>query len=532
MRRKIEKDIEAFVNGRISRRDLMKRAGAVGAISALPLGVLSYEARAATPKRGGHIRIANPETSTTDVLDTTKLTSGFSQMMFYTIYSQLTEVTPDGGIAPLLAESFEANTGATEWVFNLRKGAEFHNGKSVDADDVIMSIKRHQGEDSESPTKAFAESISGMKKDGNHRVIFTLKEGNADFPYVLSASTFGIHPVVNGEVDVSGIGTGAYILDEFDPGVRASFKRNPNYYISDKGFFESGEMLGIQDPNSRTTAMISGEVDYVGGVDPKTADLLGKKPGVNMLEVTGMQHYLFAMRTDLAPYDNNDVRLALKYAMDREDILSKVLRGHGSLGNDNPISPVNRYHAGDSIPQRQYDPDKAKFHMKKAGMEGATFELSATNGLFEGALDSAVLFSEHAKKAGINIVPKQVPSDGYWSDVWMTAPWCASYWSGRPTEDWMFSQGYSEESSWNETYWKHPKFNSLLKAARAELDDKKRRDMYAEMQHLVHDEGGALIFLFANHIGAYSNNVTPPDQIAGNWEFDGYKIMERWSYKT
>jgi len=531
MRRKIERDIQAFVNGQISRRDLMRRATALGALSALPLGVLSFEAKAATPKRGGNFRMGTSQGSTTDIMDTTKLTSGFTQMLFFTHFSQLTEVGVDGNIKPILAESFEANADATEWTFNLRKGVEFHNGKTLDADDVIMSIARHQGEDSESPTKSIAEDIEEMRKDSKNRVIFKLKTGNVDFPYSMSASTFGIHPVVKGEIDVNAGGTGSYTVTEFDPGVGAKLERFKNYFLDDRAYFDSVDVTVIHDAPARQSALQTGAVDFISGVNPQIADLLAKSPGVNVAEVTGMQHYLFAMNTTVAPYDNNDVRLALKYSMDREAILKIVLRGHGSLGNDNPISPNDRFFASD-IPQRKYDPDKAKFHLKKAGMSDLKVELSATNGLFEGALDSAVLFREHARLAGIDITPKTVPIDGYWSDVWMKAPWCASYWSGRPTADWMFSQGYSADSSWNETYWKNTRFNELLTAARGEQNTEVRKEMYNEMQHIVHDDCGSLIFLYANHISAFGDKVAHPEKIAGNWELDGYKVMERWWFDS
>ena len=89
-----------------------------------------------------------------------------------------------------------------------------------------------------------------------------------------------------------------------------------------------------------------------------------------MLDVPGTLHFTFPMRVDMAPFkDNNDLRLALKYAFDREDALKTILRGYGALGDDHPISPANRYFASE-IPQRPYDPDRAKFHLKKAGMEG------------------------------------------------------------------------------------------------------------------------------------------------------------------
>jgi peptide/nickel transport system substrate-binding protein len=107
-------------------------------------------------------------------------------------------------------------------------------------------------------------------------------------------------------------------------------------------------------------------------------------------------------------------------------------------------------------------------------MENLSVQLSASESIFAGAVDSVLLFREHAAKAGIEIVPNRVPNDGYWSDIWMKEPWCAAYWSGRPTEDWMFSAGYAADASWNDTFWKHDRFNELLLAARAELDTNKR----------------------------------------------------------
>ena len=145
-----------------------------------------------------------------------------------------------------------------------------------------------------------------------------------------------------------------------------------------------------------------------------------------------------------------------------------------------------------------------------------------------GYMQERLLFSEHAKKAGIELVPKRVPDDGYWSDVWLKHPWCASYWSGRPTEDWMFTQGYSASSNWNETFWKNDRFNELLVAARAEVNDDLRREMYYEMQGITRDDCGSVIHAFANHISANTQAVGVPEKVAGNWEFDGYKLIERW----
>ena len=525
--KKFEALRQQFSSGRISRREFIKRSTALGMAASVPGVLLHPNARAGMPKKGGHMRIATVQGSTTDSLDPALPTSGFTNFLFYTVHSQLTEVGVDGSIRPLLAESFEPAGDPAEWIFNIRKDVQFHTGKTVDSDDVVTSIGRHRGKASRSAMRSFAEQIDSIKKDGSHRVIIKLKTPSVDFPVVLSASTFGILPTKNGEVVDFNAGTGGYAIESFEPGISATFKRNPNYYMTDRAFVDSAELLTIADTAARQNALATEAVDIIGDIEFNTAELLGNRPGITVLDVTGTQHYSFPMRTDLAPFSNYHVRMALKLSIDRNEVLHKVLRGHGTLGNDHPISPANRYHHSE-LPQRPYDPDKARWHLKQVGMENLEVSLSASDGLYTGALDTVVLYSEHAKKSGIAMEPARVPDDGYWSDVWLKHPWCASYWSGRPTEDWMFTQGYAADSNWNESFWKNDQFNQLLVAARAELDDAKRRLMYQDMQELVHNDGGSVIHLFANHISAYSDKVGKPEKVAGNWEFDGYKQFERW----
>ena len=525
----LDKLVSCLHRGEISRRDFMQKAAAMGLAAAVPGALLSTEAKAA-PKPGGHLRVATVQGSSTDQLDPTQLTSGHTNFLFSTMHSCLTEVRPDGQLTGLLAESFEPGADASEWIFKLRKGVEFHNGKSLVADDVIASLDRHRGEASASAMKSFMEEVESLSKDGDHVVRLKLKSASVDFPVILSASSLSILPSKNGKVEEFNVGNGAYILESFEPGQYSKYKKNPNYFMSDRAFVDSAEILTIADSTARQNALVTGVVDVIGDVESSTADLLARNKKIEVLDVVSTQHYTFPMRTDLAPFDNNDVRMALKLSIDRNEVLEKVLNGHGTLGNDHPISPANRYFHSE-LEQRAYDPEKAKWHLKQAGMSNLKVELSASDGLYAGAVDTAVLFSEHAKKAGIELVPKRVPDDGYWSDVWLKHPWCASYWSGRPTEDWMFTQGYSATSNWNETYWKNDRFNELLVKARAEADDSLRREMYHEMQAICRDDCGSVIHVFANHISANTKDVGVPETVAGNWEFDGYKLIERWWLK-
>jgi len=520
------KELELLLaHGKISRREFLARVSVMGIAVALPTGLLTTSAHAATSKKGGRLRAGIAGGSTSDTLNPAPMTDAMPICINWQLRNCLVEVDYKGNLVPELAESWEPTPDASQWIFKLRKGVEFHNGKSLDAEDVIFSINHHRSKDTKSAAKVIVDPIQDVKADGKHTVVFTLSAGNADFPFIMSDYHLTIEPANTTNFE-DGIGTGGYILVEHEPGVRALTKRNPNYWKEGRAHFDEVEIIGIADVNARISALKTGSIDVMNRCDLKTVHLMKKTPGIQVANVVGYKHFALPMRTDTPPYDNNDVRLALKYAIDREQVLEKIFRGYGSIGNDHPIPSTQKYYASE-LPQRQYDPEKARFHLKKAGLEGHTFKLHTADAAFNGAVDTAVIYKEHAAKAGIKIEVVREPNDGYWDSVWKHVPWCMEYWSGRATADWMFSTVYAENASWNDTYWKHERFNKLLKAARAELDDAKRREMYVEMQKIVRDEGGMLIPVFANWVEAATTKLKIANA-AGNWELDGLRFAERW----
>ena len=510
--------------GKITRREFLSRVAAMGL--AATASALYTSTAMAGPKKGGRLRTAMAHGSTTDMLDPATYENGYTATVNYAIQNHLGEVDETGAMVPELAESWEVEDGAKTWVFNLRQGVEFHNGKTMDSDDVLASFQHHMGDDTKSPAKALLDQVASMRKDGPNQVIFELTGGNADFSYIAADYHIAIKPAKDGKIDANdGIGTGGYVVQEFDPGVRSFFTRNSNYFKSDRAHFDEVELLSVIDPTARTNALTTGEVDVMDRVDLKTAHLLGRTSGIKVEETTGTKHYTFPMRTDTPPFDDNNVRMALKHAVNREEIVEKVLFGHGVVGNDHPIAPSNPFHAA-TLEQRTYDPDKAKFYADKAG-GSIKVQLSAADAAFPGAVDAAVLYKEHAAAAGIEIEVVREPNDGYWSNVWMKKPWCACYWGGRPTEDWMFSVAYKGGGSWNDTFWAHERFDQLLIDARAETDQTKRRAMYFEMQQIVRDEGGVVVPMFANYVFAMADKVQH-GPLAGNWDMDGDKFIEKW----
>jgi peptide/nickel transport system substrate-binding protein len=211
------------------------------------------------------------------------------------------------------------------------------------------------------------------------------------------------------------------------------------------------------------------------------------------------------------PYTDNNVRLAIKYAIDREQMLKTALRGYGRLGNDHPIPQSNPFYNA-ALPQRAFDPEKSKFHLKKAGLDSLKVELSASDAAFAGAVDAAAIFRTTAAKSGIDVAIKRESADGYWDNVWMKAPFSMGYWGGRPTADQMLSIAYASDSAQNDTHWKNEQFDRILREARAVLDTAKRKEMYATLQQMISDEGGAMIPMFGDYLDAVSTKlkgVTP-----------------------
>ena len=517
-----------LTQGKITRRAFMEGAAAAG-IATTAATAMMNKAIAATPKRGGHLRIGMGHGSTTDSLDPATYENGFINTAAHTFHGRLTEVAPDISVRGEVAESWEASPDAKVWTFKLRKGVEFHNGKTVTAEDVVASYNHHRGEDTKSAAAPLVAPITDIKADGADTVVITLEAGNADFPFIATDYHLAILPSSDGKADVtSGTGCGTYAIKSFEPGVRLEQERFANHWDTDnRAFFDSGSLLSIIDPNARQNALVTGEIDIADRTELKTVELLKRKPGIVVETVTGYGHYTFPMLMETAPFNDNNVRMALKLSLDREQMLQKILKGYGSVGNDHPISPANRY-VNKEMPQRTYDPEKAKWHLKQAGQEGLTVELHASDAAFGGAVDAAVLYKETAAAAGINIDVVREPGDGYWSNVWLKKPWCACYWGGRPTEDWMFSTAYQSGVPWNDTQFNNARFDELLLAARAELDEAKRREMYYEMQAIVADDGGVVVPFFYNYVNAHSDKVMVPDVVAGNWELDGARCLERW----
>jgi peptide/nickel transport system substrate-binding protein len=517
------KAAELLARSGSSRRDFMKLAAAAGIALPLASHLFTTNARAMEPKKGGNMRIGMEGGSASDSLDPRTYADSVMLAASLAMMNGLVEFDAVGNPTGELLESWEAKPGAIEWVFNVRKGVKFSNGKTLDAEDIIYSIQLHRGE-TKSPVKGDLAQIKEIKALSPTQIAMTLEAGNADFPVTLGDYHLVVVPKDHSDWSKP-IGTGAYTLESFEPGVRLTYKNRGDYWKAGRGNFETVEMRNIQDVAARTAALQSGEVDAVNRLDARTVDLLMKDANLNVVRTKGTgNRYCFVTRVTDAPFDNKDLRTALKYGIDREKIISSVFGGYAVPGNDHNLDALNPFY-NTAMEQRKYDPDKAAFHFKKSGLSGK-IELQTSEGAWGSAVDCASLYQESLKKAGIELDVKKVSGDGYWDNVWLKVPFCAVYWGRRLSADQAFSTVFGEKSAWNDTNWKVPEFQKLLVDARAELDVAKRKEMYFTMQQQIADDGGFINFAITDYLDGYSKKVMGTESHS-RYDLNDQRIAEK-----
>ncbi|TXH32722.1 MAG: ABC transporter substrate-binding protein [Rhodospirillaceae bacterium] len=494
----------ALRHGGVGRRDFLKYATALGIGAVTAQAVLAKAGYAAEPQSGGVLKLGMGGGSSTDTLDPRTVNGTVGIVTGFCLRNSLVEIDADGTAVPELAESWEAKPGAIEWIFNIRKDVTFSNGKTLDADDIIYSINLHRGPDTTSGGAAVMKAIKDIKKLSAHQILVTMDSPDADTPTIFA--DYHMQVVPNGFTDWSHpVGTGAFVLENYQPGIRIQFKKRDGYWKAGRGHLDGLDLTVVNDTMARVNALVSGSVDAVNRIDGKTAPLI-EGANLQLVRSPGAQHYTAPMLIDHKPFDNPDTRLALKYAMDREKILKTVFGGYGSVGNDHPIGPTDPF-CNTSLPQYAYDADKAKFHAKKAGLSDTVMTLTCSEGAFPGAVDMAVLYQADAARAGLNVKVDRQPADGYWDNIWLKAAWCTCFWVARASATQVLTVGYQSDAPWNDTHWRVPAFDKLLLEAKAELDTAKRKDKLWELQRMLHDDGGQIVAVFADRLEACTNKV-------------------------
>jgi peptide/nickel transport system substrate-binding protein len=511
--------IENAIRRGATRRELlqMMMLGGVGAIAGASILGRATSALAQTPVKGGFVKAAGFSASTADTLDPAKASNATDYVRCCAFYNRLTFLDGKGQIQMELAESVESADART-WTVKLRKGVTFHDGKSLTADDVVFSLQRHLDPAVGSKVNALAKQISGTKKIDDTTVEITLDSPNADLPTILAMHHFMI--VANATTDFSkGNGTGPFVCKEFQPGVRSLAARNENYWKNNGPHLDSFEFFAISDESARMNAVLSGDIQLAANLNPRSLRVLQNNPAAKLFISKLGTYTNLNVRLDMTPGDKAGVAEAFKYLTNREIIQKSVLRGLAEIANDHPVPDTSRYYNAE-LKQREYDPERAKSLLEKAGVLGEEIHITAAEAA-SSSLDYAMVLQQAASSIGQKIVIDRVPSDGYWSNHWLKDAVHYGNINARPTPDILFSLLYKSDAPWNESQYKSEKFDSMLLEARGLLDEAKRKDIYGEMQAMVSNEAGTVIPVFMSNVDAISPKLhgLEPNPLGGMMGF-------------
>ncbi|WID99932.1 ABC transporter substrate-binding protein (plasmid) [Bosea vestrisii] len=478
---------------------------------------------AQTPRKGGRVRVAMAQQSTNDTFDSARFSNANDYIRGSAVFNTLTRLDPAGMPKPELALSWEANAAATEWRFKIRPDVVFSDGQPLKIEDVVYSIMRHAGENTASSAKPLVSNIQSVRKEGNDQLVVTLLGADVEIPILFGLLQFAI--VKEGTTDFSKpLGTGPFVMAAFQPGIRTILKRNERFWQEGKPYLDEIEMISITDLNARVSALLSGDIDMAADVRGPGIGQIEANPSTKLFTTESTRYAGFQFDVARAPGSNQDLGLAITYLFNRQKIVDLVLQGHGTVANDHPIGKMSPYYNKD-LPQREFDLDKAKFHLKKSAIGTTPVELSVSDGVVY-SVDIAQLLQREAARAGLDLKLRREPSESYWTAVAGKRPYFATNFFARPSPNLLLDVTWKTGSQWNYSHYSSARLDELIGLARATLDLQKRTAMYHEMQTILHGSGALSMPVFMSYIDGVSRRVQGlvPNQL-GN--FSAFRFADQ-----
>ena len=443
-----------------------------------------------------------------DTLDPAYRTSSTDGLFQGLVSEQIVRLDENLTPTPHLAERWEANADGTEWTFHLRDGITFHDGKPFVAADVVYTFQRLLDPDVASPG---AGGLPGLEPDGitapdDRTVVMRLTQPNVDWPEAITNSHTRIVPegATNADLAAQSLGTGAYRIDEFIPGeISTVFERNENYWQPGFPKVDFMEVIAIGEAEARLAAIRQGQVDILSEVPLASVDDLEADPDIEIVTNPIGSSSVAYCQIDVPPFDNNDLRLAIKYATNRPQHSDLVYGGRAHLMNDIPLPGLIRFGLGGS---REHDLAMAREHLSRAGYPDG-IDLTLTMAEMQDWTVWCPVWQQQLAEAGINMELNVTPADTYWGDQWLSAPFAMTGWNVR-TVDHGLGLWYHSEAEWNETHWRSEEFDADLAAARSTTDEAERTRLYHKMQQQIIDEGGHFVPTMYGFFSAVRAGVT------------------------
>lgn len=509
-----------------NRRDLAKIAGGSAALAFLggPLAggrvAFAQDAAAGT----GNLIIGKPEEAVG--LDPAVVTATSSFDLIAVVYESLVEFDENGEPQPLLAESWEivegaatpaasltaspAADGATpaagggpSYVFTLREGVTFHNGKALTADDVKFTFERILNPDTGSAWTSQFSPVAAIEAIDDRTVAFHLKEPYGPFLATLSSNYAAILPNDESiDFQTTMVGTGAFMLQEYTKDTQTVLAANPDYWNADAPKLATVTYKILPDEAARVAAIRTGEIHLTTLVDPVSIESASTSEGVQVIEQDTTDYYLLGLNTKVAPFDDVRVRQALSMAIDRQAIVDAVFFGKGQVSG--PVVPTLGDWAApvDQLPNYTVDTDAAKALLEEAGQGALTFSITVGADRTE-FVNIALVIQDQLKEIGVTVELDQVEW-GTFIDRWIARDFQSfvSYnGSGNDPDRALYPALYTDGSV-NAFQFSDPKVDELLDEGRRLSDREARKAVYQELEGVIAEQA-PLIFI-ATRVGQFA----------------------------
>ena len=516
------------IENRLTRRQALVSGGA----AALGLGLAACggtshstsKAAVSGARRGGNLRVAVEGNGLKDIMDAQNDLAKIDQARLVTGWEPLLEYDRNFNLTTTgLAESVEPH-GSLAYDVRVRQGIEFHNGKTLTADDVIYSLKRltNKSLGLDGGTSVTSVDPHTLKKLDKYTVRVGLTQPDVTIPYGLASYTATIVPegyTNKGKSWRDGqVGTGPFRLDSFTPGQQSVHKRFENYRLSGKPHLDQVTIIDINDANARMNGLIAGQVDAIADVPYSQAKLITAQPSLILFNNEGGGWLTLCMRVDQKPFTDVRVRQAFRLIADRQQILEQALAGYGRVANDMyaPFDPAYL-----QMPQRTQDLEQAKSLLKAAGYENLSIDLP-TSEVATGLNEMCQVFAQQAKGAGVNVNVKVLDATTFNNGFqkWTFSP---DFWGTRLYLP-QVAQSELKGAPYNECHWPPAgsNFAKLYSQALAEQNEAKRTDIIHAMMKEEFETGGYIIPMFDNLVDAYSNKVGGFEKNRGTLNLDYY----------
>ncbi|MBS1879843.1 MAG: ABC transporter substrate-binding protein [Actinobacteria bacterium] len=493
----------------LTRRSLLiAGAGGVGALALAACGASSgtptqtggsSPAPTGKPKPGGVLRVGLGGGSPSENFDAAFVNGPAATTRDQVFYENLIWMNGTLGLENALIEEITPNKSLDSWTIKLKPEVEFHNGKTLVADDVVFTMERIlDPKVGATASGQYINSLAGMKKIDAQTVQFDLHYPNVSFPQLLSDVTYMV-PV--GYDPKNPVSTGPWKFKSFTPGQQTVLERFENYWGT-KALAEELIMVELPDDTARVNAMLSGQVD---AIDQVPFVQVSQLEGTGNISIVASETGAFnpiTMRVDLAPYNDVRVRQAIKLLMSREQAITSALNGQGTPASDYFGRFAEGFKGG---PQREQNIEEAQSLLKQAGRENETFEL-VTSPISAGIVQACEVLAANAKTAGVKLNTKLVEPSTYYGR-YTKWPFSIDYWPGLPYLVTASIANGPKSSVVNTTHFNDPQFNSLFFQACKQPDKGKQEEIIQEMHKIEFERGGFLVWSFQNTVDAYSNKL-------------------------